>query len=147
MKKTWILFLLGIIFLTACMKDNRTQQEKDTDKIKEYLAENDLEAQNTKSGIYYIIEKKGNGPAPTDTSMITVEYTGKLLNGEVFDQGLETFPLNDLIKGWKEGMKLFNQGGKGTLVIPSTLGYGEKKVAGIPPNSVLIFEVDLIYVE
>lgn len=147
MKKSILILLIGLVPFVSCKKDNRSQKEKDTDKIKEYLRENNLEGQSTDSGIYYIIEKKGTGPSPSDSSMITVEYTGKLLNGEIFDQGLETFPLKDLIKGWKEGMKLFNQGGKGKLFIPSTLAYGEKKVSNIPPNSVLIFEVDLIYVE
>jgi FKBP-type peptidyl-prolyl cis-trans isomerase FkpA len=147
MKKSVLLVILGVLALASCKKDTRTQKEKDVDAIQDYLKENNLEAQSTASGIYYIIDKKGSGPAPTDSSMVTVEYTGKLLNGEVFDQGLETFPLKDLIEGWKEGLKLFNQGGKGKLFIPSKLAYGDRKVGKIPPNSVLIFEVDLIYVE
>ena len=147
MRSILALIIIGLISVTACKKDNRSQMEKDIDAIKEYLEENNLEAQSTSSGIHYIIEKKGNGPTPTDRSMVTVDYKGKLLNGEVFDKGVETFPLKDLIKGWREGLKLFNQGGKGTLFIPSKLGYGEKKVSNIPPNSILVFEVDLIYVE
>ncbi len=147
MKKLSILLPVILLTLFACKKDNRSQTEKDIEKIKEYLEENNLEAQSTDSGIHYIIEKEGTGPSPTDTSTITVQYTGKLLSGEVFDEGLETFQLNNLIEGWKEGMKLFHQGGKGKLFIPSELAYGEKKVSNIPSHSVLFFEVDLIYVE
>ena len=147
MKKLIFTLLIGVVVFNACKKDRKTQLEKDTEKIREYLEENNLEAQKTASGLYYIIEKQGTGKRPSDTSRVTVEYIGKLLNGKVFDEGLETFPLNGLIEGWQEGLKLFKQGGRGKLFIPSTLGYGDRETGPIPPNSVLIFEVDLIYVE
>ncbi|MFP4526756.1 MAG: FKBP-type peptidyl-prolyl cis-trans isomerase [Bacteroidales bacterium] len=143
---TTCIFVFALLF-GSCSGNKQTQKEKDIEEIKEYLNDNNLEADSTASGLYYIIEKKGSGPKPTDNSTVTVEYTGKLTNGEIFDEGLETFTVKDLIPGWQEGLKLFQQGGRGMLLIPSELGYGDKKTGQIPPNSVLIFEMDLIYVE
>ncbi|MFP3861172.1 MAG: FKBP-type peptidyl-prolyl cis-trans isomerase [Bacteroidales bacterium] len=143
---TTCIFVFTLLF-GSCSGNKQTQKEKDIEEIKEYLNDNNLEADSTASGLYYIIEKKGSGPKPTDNSTVTVEYTGKLTNGEIFDEGLETFTVKDLIPGWQEGLKLFQQGGRGILLIPSELGYGDKKTGQIPPNSVLIFEMDLIYVE
>ncbi len=140
------MLLLTLLF-NGCSRDSRTQKAKDIEKIQEYLTENNLDADSTSSGLHYIIQKEGSGPSPTENSTVTVEYTGKLTNDKIFDEGIETFSLKDLIPGWQEGLKLFKQGGKGMLLIPSELAYGEKKTNNIPPNSVLIFEMDLIYVE
>lgn len=147
MKNLLYLLLFGALVFPGCKNTQQSQKEKDVQAIKNYLKEHNLQAKSTESGLYYIIEKQGTGSFPKDSSIVTVNYTGKLLNGKVFDQGLETFPLKNLIDGWKEGLKLFKPGGKGTLFIPSALAYGDKKVASIPPNSVLIFEVELIYIE
>lgn len=143
---TSYIFVFALLFI-SCSGNKQTQKEKDIEEIKEYLSKNNLEADSTESGLYYIIRKKGSGPKPTENSTVTVEYTGKLMNGEIFDEGLETFAIKDLIQGWQEGLKLFQQGGNGILLIPSDLAYGDKKTGPIPPNSVLIFEMDLIYVE
>ena len=119
-----------------------------------FLAEN-LKNENVKStpsGLQYIVEKEGDGAQPTAEDEVTVHYTGKLLDGSVFDSSVSrgepaTFPLNRVIPGWTEGVQLMKEGAKYTFFIPSDLAYGPQGVQGvIPPHSTLIFEVELIKV-
>ncbi len=105
----------------------------------------------TKSGLAYKTLKKGKGKEhPKASSTVTVHYTGKLLNGKVFDSSVErgspaTFALNQVIKGWTEGLQLMVVGDKFSFLIPSNLAYGERGAGGvIPPNADLIFEVELL---
>ena len=97
--------------------------------------------------------KEGTGKQPTASSVVKVHYTGKLVDGKVFDSSVQRgepieFPLNQVILGWTEGLQLMKEGGKATLYIPSKLGYGEQGVPGmIPANSTLIFDVELIEVK
>lgn len=108
----------------------------------------------TKSGILYRIDREGDGEYPVnDSDVVNVHYEGKLRTGEIFDSSYErgesiSFPLNRVIKGWTEGMKLINEGGQITLWIPSDLAYGERGNAGggIGPNEALEFKVELIEV-
>lgn len=117
-----------------------------------FLAEN-LKNENVKStasGLQYIVEKEGEGEHPTAEDEVTVHYTGKLLDGTVFDSSVSrgepaTFPLNRVIPGWTEGVQLMKEGAKYTFFIPSDLAYGPQGVPNaIPPHSTLIFEVELI---
>ncbi len=120
----------------------------------EFLAENGKkeEVQTTASGLQYVVEKEGEGAQPTAEDEVTVHYTGKLLNGTVFDSSVSrgepaTFPLNRVIPGWTEGVQLMKEGAKYTFFIPSDLAYGAQGVPNaIPPHSTLIFEVELIKV-
>ncbi len=104
----------------------------------------------TESGLQYRVITAGSGDKPAETDEVTVHYTGKLIDGTVFDSSVErgepaTFPLNRVIPGWTEGLQLMQVGEKAELVIPSDLGYGPRGAGGdIPPNSILIFEVELI---
>ena len=106
----------------------------------------------TASGLQYVVEKEGEGVQPTATDEVTVHYTGKLLNGQVFDSSVQrgepaTFPLNRVIPGWTEGVQLMKEGAKYTFFIPSDLAYGPQGIPNaIPPHSTLIFEVELIKV-
>lgn len=119
-----------------------------------FLAENKKKAEvkETASGLQYIVEKEGTGAQPTATNEVTVHYTGKLLNGTVFDSSVNrgepaTFPLNRVIPGWTEGVQLMKEGAKYTFFIPSDLAYGAQGVPNaIPPHSTLIFEVELLKV-
>jgi FKBP-type peptidyl-prolyl cis-trans isomerase len=106
----------------------------------------------TASGLQYKIVREGAGASPADTSTVTVHYRGKLLNGTVFDESYQrgepaTFALNQVIKGWTEGLQLIKVGGKAELYIPSELGYGIRGGGPIPPGSTLIFEVELLEVK
>lgn len=105
----------------------------------------------TASGLKYVMEKEGTGASPTATSNVTVHYTGKFMDGKVFDSSVQrgqpaTFGLNQVIKGWTEGLQLMKEGGKTTFLIPPGLAYGEKGGGPIPANSTLLFEVELIKV-
>lgn len=104
------------------------------------------------SGVQYKILKEGTGAFPSETDKVTVHYKGTLLDGTVFDSSIDrgepvTFPLNQVIKGWTEGMQKCKLGGKIQLFIPSELAYGEKTQGPIPGNSALIFEVELLKIE
>lgn len=119
-----------------------------------FLAENKQKenVKETPSGLQYIVIKEGEGAQPTATDEVTVHYTGKLLNGMVFDSSVSrgepaTFPLNRVIPGWTEGVQLMKEGAKYEFFIPSDLAYGAQGVPNvIPPHSTLIFEVELIKV-
>lgn len=106
----------------------------------------------TPSGLHYRVIKEGDGATPSETDEVTVHYTGKLLNGTVFDSSVNrgeptTFPLNRVIKGWTEGLQLMKEGAEYEFMIPSDLAYGPQGIPNvIPPHSVLIFEVELIKV-
>ena len=113
------------------------------------MAENNLAAVRSNSGLYYVIEEEGTGTQAVATSNVTVAYKGYFLNGSVFDQSDEegvTFGLNQVIAGWKEGITYFKEGGSGILLVPAHLGYGSWDYNGIPGGSVLIFEVTLVSV-
>lgn len=105
----------------------------------------------TPSGLKYVTVVEGTGDAPKATDMVTVHYTGRLLDGTVFDSSVNrgepaTFPLQAVIKGWTEGLQLMKVGGSTVFYIPSELAYGEMGTPGGPigPNQDLIFEVQLL---
>ncbi len=113
---------------------------------KDFMVKNS--ADSTASGIVYLIQDSGSDvKAVSDRDTVKVNYRGTLIDGTEFDknEGIE-FPLNRVIRGWTEGMKLVGEGGKITLVIPANLAYGERGPRNIGANSTLIFDVDLLEV-
>lgn len=119
-----------------------------------YLAENKTKpgVVETPSGLQYRVITEGSGEHPSAEDVVEVHYTGKLIDGTVFDSSVERgesikFPLNGVIPGWTEGVQLMKPGAKYEFVIPSGLAYGEKGTGPIPGGSVLIFEVELISIE
>lgn len=107
----------------------------------------------TESGLKYLIIKEGDGKKPTSESNVTVQYEGKLIDGTIFDSSYSrgepaTFPLNRVIPGWTEGLQLMKENGKAIFYIPSDIGYGPQGAPPvIPPNSDLIFTVELLSVD
>ncbi len=120
-------------------------------KGEKYLKEisNNKSVYTTKSGLKYRKLKDGNGKHPKATDRVKVHYTGKLIDGKVFDSSVErgepiTFPLNQVIPGWTEGLQIMDEGSKYILYIPQDLGYGMRDMGSIPAGSTLIFEVELL---
>jgi FKBP-type peptidyl-prolyl cis-trans isomerase len=105
---------------------------------------------STPSGLHYEVLEPGAEAKPKPTDTVTVHYTGKLVDGTVFDSSVQRgepaqFPLNGVIPGWTEGLQLVGKGGKLKLHIPSSLGYGEQGAGSeIPPNATLVFDVELL---
>lgn len=151
MKNLLIVFTALTLFI-SCSKDNSSvdYSAKNEQEIKDYIAKNNLTAQRTASGLYYVILNEGTGANPTATSNVTVAYKGYFTNGTVFDQSSAagiSFGLNQVIKGWTEGIPYFKTGGNGILLIPSSLGYGNNTSGPIPGGSVLLFDVKLLSIK
>lgn len=131
---------------------NQQQIKEDSIAISEYLANNNMEAQVTESGLHYIILEEGEGGTPDKGDQVSVHYEGTLLSGEKFDSSYDRgepfkFPLGvgNVIPGWDEGISLMQKGGKAKLFVPSTLAYGPKARGDvIKENSILVFEVELV---
>ena len=121
-------------------------KEKGDKFRKEFMTKNG--ADSTVTGIVYLIQDSGSGVrATSDRDTVKVNYRGTLIDGTEFDKndGIE-FPLNRVISGWTEGMKLVGEGGKITLVIPADMAYGDRGQGPIGPNATLVFDVDLLEV-
>jgi FKBP-type peptidyl-prolyl cis-trans isomerase FkpA len=118
---------------------------------KAFLAENGKKEGmvTTESGLQYEIITPGEGPKPATSSTVEVHYEGKLIDGTEFDSSYKrgetiSFPLNRVIKGWTEGVQLMQVGSTFRFFIPSELAYGSRNKGSIPPNSVLIFKIELL---
>ncbi len=126
------------------------QSQVDQNLIINLLIDSLWDFQKTPSGIYYQFDEIGEGPSPNLNSKITCNYRGTLLNGKEFDSSYKRgkpleFKLREVIAGWQETIPLLQKGGSGTFIIPSRLAYGKQKMGHvIKPNSVLIFEIELL---
>lgn len=120
-------------------------------ELNQYFKDNNINATSTPSGLYYVTTQSGNGEKPQVGASIKVHYTGKLLDGTVFNSSVsrnEPFQfdlgLGQVIPGWDEGFQLMSKGEKATLYIPYYLAYGSGGYGVIPPFETLIFDVELI---
>lgn len=147
------------------MLELRKNEEPKT--LEKYLADNNIAAKPTESGLYYIELKKGSGPKAKEGDNVLVNYTGSLLSGTVFDTSdkeaaksagvyndqrpYEPIPLtlgaHSVIQGWEEALLLMNAGTKARIIIPSKLGYDKMGNGPIPPYSPLVFEMELVKIE
>jgi FKBP-type peptidyl-prolyl cis-trans isomerase FklB len=148
--------------ITALQKDLATKQqekmkmagEKNKKEGAAFLSDNKKKAgvKTLPSGLQYMVLTEGKGKQPKATDTVTVQYRGTLLDGTEFDSSYKrgqptTFALNQVIKGWTEGVQLLKEGGKIKLFVPSELAYGERGAgAQIGPNTSLIFEIELLSV-
>lgn len=160
---SWALMLaVSATLFSGCLKTdggcpfkeaNITAPVGEQQQIEAYLAANSLTASKHASGMYYQVVMAGSGTTPNLCSVVSVGYTGKLTNGNTFDQQqLISFDLGRVIEGWKKGLQLIQKGGRIRLYIPPSLGYGSVDVKDnngtvvIPANSVLIFDVEMFEV-
>lgn len=135
----------------SSMKKQQELAENNSKAGKEFLEKNKTAAgvKVTASGLQYIVEKEGTGEMPKKEDVVKVHYKGTLTNGEQFDSSYDRgqpaeFPVGGVIPGWTEALQLMKVGGKMKLFIPPELAYGPSGRPGIPPNSVLVFEVELV---
>jgi FKBP-type peptidyl-prolyl cis-trans isomerase len=144
--------------MTAFEKDMQQKQveagKKNAAEATKFLADNKTKpgVKTTASGLQYKVMKEGNGAQPKSSDTVTVNYRGTLTDGTEFDSSYKrgqpaTFPVAGVIKGWTEALQLMKVGSKYQLFIPPDLAYGEQGRPGIPPNSTLIFEVELMNVQ
>ena len=149
MKYIFPILALALIFSSCKKKKAEEQAATDEQIILNYIADNNLTAIPTGTGLYYVPEIEGAGLSCTSQSTVVVAYTGYFTHGTIFDQsdvnGVE-FGLPNVIAGWTEGIPYFKEGGTGKLLIPSALGYGTAGNSSIPANSVLIFDIELLQV-
>lgn len=165
-KITFSAVALGSIFLAGCGQQNDSRISELEERVR-YLESKEPtlaqgfqikeieklypKAQSTESGLHYIVVKEGEGPSPQKGQMVTAHYHGTLLSGEVFDSSVDRgepfkFPvgMGRVIKGWDEAFLGMKKGEKRKLILPSSIAYGDRGAGPIPPNSVLIFDVELI---
>jgi len=151
-----VFYALLFVLTISCLSDNGSTVDTSIDfaaqneqEILAYIAENNLDAQRSATGLHYVINEPGTGAQPDASSTVTVSYRGFFTDGRVFDESDEngiSFGLQQVIEGWTQGIPLFKEGGSGILLIPSSLAYGNSGITGIPGGSVLVFEITLITV-
>ena len=159
MKSFFILTLAAGLLAGCGAKEDKATMEKNP--VENPISGEAFLAQNAKkegvittaSGLQYKVLKSGTGESPKRTDTVKVHNHGTLIDGTVFDSSVQrgqpiSFPVNGVIPGWVEALQLMKVGDKWQLFIPARLAYGDQSPgAGIPPNSVLIFEVELLGIE
>lgn len=158
MKILLIIVVIAALFYTIQRAMDKKSTASSADNIKAgevFLAENELKegVEKTASGLQYLVLTKGTGTNhPAATAKVTVHYHGTLIDGTIFDSSIDrgepiTFGLNQVIKGWTEGVQLMVVGDKMRFFIPSNLAYGNKSAGTIKGGSTLIFDVELIAIK
>jgi FKBP-type peptidyl-prolyl cis-trans isomerase len=145
--------MLAVLLSSSCKKEtDEDLRKKEEAALQKYLDDNNITTQPEASGLYYIETTAGTGDHPVSGNTVSVHYTGKFLDGNVFDSSAGRNPIDftlgvgQVIAGWDEGIALMKKGGKATLIIPSYLAYGPTGRNSIPPYSTLVFDVELVYI-
>ncbi|HNP21139.1 MAG TPA: FKBP-type peptidyl-prolyl cis-trans isomerase [Panacibacter sp.] len=155
MRKITVLALILSVAFASCTKSSGTNcgtvqvaaPASELEALRTYISTNSITATEDPRGFFYSISTPGSGNKPTVCNAVTVNYSGKLTNGTVFDSGNNVqFNLSGLIIGWQEGIPLIAPGGSITLYLPPSLAYGSTAVGSIPANSILVFTIDLLAV-
>jgi FKBP-type peptidyl-prolyl cis-trans isomerase FkpA len=168
---TFVLKMEKVQSLNEAMAERNAGMEKqkqaEVAAASEYVTSHGLKTTSTATGLQYVITSPSDKYKPVNGDTVLVNYTGKLLNGKVFDSSIEANakaagldqpgrpyePISvvigegRVISGWEEGLLLMNEGSKATFVIPSGLGYGERGSGAIPPNSTLLFDIEMVKVK
>lgn len=134
-----------VLFSVSCLKPSQAEEDEDT--LQKYFQANNITPTRDPTGLYYKIINEGTGVAPKGTDSVVVHYKGYLINGQQFDGTTttpRTFLLGVLIPAWQIGIPLVKKGGDIKLYSPSSLAYGPNQVGPIPPNSVLVFDIQLV---
>jgi len=156
-----LFFVVACLAFAACEKksDKTMNEQKKEETVtgnlapdKQFLVDNKKKegVEVTANGLQYKVITAGAGAKPTATNRVKVHYRGSLIDGTQFDSSYDrgeplTFALNQVIRGWTEGLQLMSVGSKYELYIPSELGYGDRGAGGtIPPGATLIFEIELL---
>ena len=148
MKYIFPILVIGFLFAN-CGKDDVSATEQEI--IERYIASNSLTTQMTASGLLYVIEEEGTGNTPTSDQAVILKIKEYLLNGDlIFDSGDSPFvaTLSSLpIPGLRESTGLLKKGGKGSFILPSNLAFGANGSGNIPPNTPLLFELELLDIQ
>ena len=147
MKAMKITFALIVLALFAgCQTYSDDQKNEFDDEIQAYIKKKGLDLERSESGLYFKIIDKGDGDEVLFRDKVSFKYRGEFLNGKVFDEQKEPIEYNVdiLIGAWKEIMLELNEGGKAFIIAPPTLGYGENDLEAIPPNSILVYDLEVI---
>jgi FKBP-type peptidyl-prolyl cis-trans isomerase len=143
----FITYLLLGLLVVSCKTYSEEDKTKFDQKIEKFVAKSGIPYTRSESGLYYFIEKEGEGANLKFTDEVSFTYVGKLLNGKTFDGKHKrtplTFEVSKLIEGWKEAFMYLKKGGKAKLIIPPTLGYGDHDLPDIPPHSILVFDIEI----
>lgn len=147
--------------IQAAFREYQSEQAKISKQVVQKFMEDNAKkkgVKQTKSGMQYLVLREGTGENPTTKSTVSTHYRGKLINGKVFDESYKgespteadspvSFGVTQVIAGWTEALQLMKVGAKYRLFIPPELAYGERGQATIPPNSLLIFDIELVSVK
>lgn len=146
----YLVIIIALVILSGCNKETVDGDQL----IQDYLANNDLKAEKTDEGLYYIITREGAGEKPNISSTVTVNYKGYLRSGDIFDSSYDrgrasTFALTGVIQGWQIGIPKLRVGGSGMLLIPGNLAYGKNPPSNsiIGEDEVLLFDIELLGVK
>lgn len=144
MKQLWILIACALC-IASCGKEEYDSGVGYEQAIKNYMANNNWQGYKTQEGVWVVVEKAGSAEKPAINSTVRVAYKGYYTDDTRFDGSDNAqFNLQQVIAGWRIGIPEFGKGGKGHLLIPPNLAYGEVPSNSIRPRSVLIFDVELL---
>lgn len=144
----FLLLAFSAALLVGCDSYSDEELEAFDTKIEKYLKRKNIQCEKSASGLYYKILEEGEGDFIQFTDKVMVTYKGSFMSGETFDEQTEPIELavSEQINAWKEIMLQLKKGSKAYLVAPPQLGYGGYKIEKVPPNSILIFELEVVEV-
>lgn len=154
--KVYVLVLITAVIVTSCLKTEDPYAaytpEREAGLIKDWLTtmvNNKKDIDTTSTGIYYIVDKVGTGETVKTGNTVTVKYSGRFMDGSVFDSSDKFVYVHKnanqrMIQGWEEGIEVLQKGGSATFLIPSAKAYDTGGYGPIPPNSPLIFLIEVV---